>query len=445
MRLAVFIFSFYLVFGQIYYAHSAFPLLGGAVATARGVGTLVKAGKIIKGGAIWGGGALYLWCKANKAKCKDLAGDTAELILGDDDDDNRVYCSYRIAPYFNKLHTDNKTYDKQSAYDTLVDELNSFYPYNEYKHHNDKYNDVLDNAIKSHNKKISEGNQKSTDNQFIRVGTFIAPVFYRQKTNVNAVYQEQRYTFYLYANCSDDINALSKEETDEQQKKREKELWDKLKDKLSDDDITNIVNNYGDDIDIDKYCASGATCYFIDSDFEKEVNNNDYDIDKIDDKNCNTRNGKIVSCPNAKKKKSDDDDGETNKDDKKDKDDDKSSRPSSPSGKSDDDDPIFCKTSDITKEICEYLDWVDDEPKDPKDEEVKVKKDEHKDTLDDDVIDVNKGCPSDLNITYNMFGRDYSLNFSYRPLCSFADDIEPYINTAGAMVAFYIITGTRRD
>lgn len=396
MRLAVFIFSFYLVFGQIYYAHSGLPVLGGAVAVARGVGTLIKGGKVLKG-SMWGAGAVYAYCTstpANKKRCKELGGEAVDLILGDDDSGLMCWMS-------NDIKATLSSTPQQSC---------------------SKLNNIYDHLAPLELERVGSIIDDTTGKVVPRYvcaskpyKSFRAPVSYE---------------------CfgkSDDEN-------------KEQELWDKLKDKLSDDEITNIVNNYGDDIDIDKYCASGATCYFIDTEFEKEINNNDYDIDKVNDKNCNMRDGKIVSCPNAKKKKDrdDDNDGQTNNDDKKDND-----------GQTNNDDdkdgikipnipnfalPKFCTWA---KHVCDFTEWVKEPPKDQKPDDYKP---EIKDLSELGNQDINKSyynasgaCPAPVavNLTYG------TVYMSYKNYCDFAVKISPLVIALAYILGAYIVARGR--
>lgn len=379
MRAWAFLLSFYLVFGQIYYAHSAFPV---AVATAKGVGTLVRSGVIMHGA-----GALarssYKWCKANKVKCAGLLGGAYDLIMGDDDDDDGQYCYYLT------------NYLKSTKASTPLSSCDKYLQFSHVK------SVVYDPDIK--------GGPNDKGKCFVN--------------NKNGYTQ---YDFWVTKVCEADPDGTKRQE------QKERELWDKLKDKLSDDDITNIVNNYGDDIDIDKYCASGATCYFIEPEFEKEINNNDYDIDKIDDKNCNTRNGKIYSCPNAKKKKDkdDDDDGQTNKDNEKDKD--NPTLPNIPSINI----PRFCTWA---KPVCDWLDWS----KEPlKDQDTRLNIPSPSGDSIDTNINASGSCPTDIVIQGTFAGRQFEFfRFEWSKFCQWLFIIKPIIIAMASFGAVKIVGG----
>lgn len=413
MRFAVFIFSFYLIFGQIYSAYAAFPLLGGAVAVARGVGTLVKAGRVAKGGKVLAG-AVGAWCLANKKTCKELAGEAFEKLFPDDDEN--ATCRYRFA-----INTNDTPKSASATYSEILSRLSEQNSSLEYKHH-PKHNEQINTFIREHKERVRENpSSVNKDDIWLPVTIDNTYYFWRSKYSEDETYFESPHSIVMFANCHEgDIdNSYSPDE--EEKKKREKELYDALKDKLSDDDITNIVNNYGDDIDIDKYCASGATCYFIDSDFEKEVNNNDYDIDKIDDKNCNMRNGKIVSCPSAKKKKDDDDDdGETSdkdKDDTRKDDDDKNGDKL----KKDKDIDLPNISSFNLPEFCTWAKWLCDEPQ-LKSEQAPTKEVPLKNPSEFDKSYINTGsqCPADVVKSFNTRFAVNEIRFEMRPICDFA-------------------------
>lgn len=439
MRVWVFLLSFYLVFGQIYQAHALLPA---AVATARGVGVLVKAGVVAHGaGAL--ARASYNWCKANKLKCAGLIGGTADLILGDDDDgDYPVKCLYR----WSHVETDSPK-SRMQAYNDLISSLSLSQPQKEFRHAN-TYNDGMALIEKDHHDNYVKTNRAtSTNGKWLPFGGYHFSYFVKYKYHMDYSVDTGSILFYVKCHSKDDDDY--KVETEAEQRKREKELWDKLKDKLYDHDITNIVNNYGDDIDIDKYCASGATCYFIEAEFEKEINNNDYDIDKVTNDNCNVRNGKIYSCPNAKKKKDryDDDDMDVPKKDKddekpkKDKDDDDGQT------NSDDDDgtkipsipsfaiPAFCVWA---KHVCDFTDWVKEPPKIDDNDDYKPEITDLSgkfNKIDNSYYNASGTCPAPVpvNLTYG------TVYISYQNYCDFAVKISPLVIALAYILGAYIV------
>lgn len=302
----------------------------------------------------------------------------------------------------------------------------------DYKHH-PKHNEQINKFIAEHKKRVND-NPRAVNKEdkwhVVRVDNTY--YFSRNKASSNTTYFEHPHSIVMFANCSDN---KTDDYDDEQRRKKEQELWDKLKDKLSDDDITNIVNNYGDDIDIDKYCASGATCYFIENEFEKEINNNDYDIDKVTNENCNVRNGKIYSCPNAKKKKDDDDD-----DDKEKKDDDDESPKTTK--KDDDDKPINCKSSEFHKKVCDWIDWTQKKFDDDSETKVKVKE-EDEPTFDKNRINFNGHCPSPEVTTISYAGVSQPIIIRYDNYCAFFIKLKPLLIGVAGIISVMIISGRK--
>lgn len=426
MRAWAFLLSFYLVFGQIYYAHSALPV---AVATAKGVGTLVRSGVIMHGA-----GALarssYKWCKANKVKCAGFLGGAYDLIMGDDDDRYGVPtqdCDGRWM--YGTLQGGIQT----SSGSHVAHARRVFYDYAVEK----SRNNAPEKPPKDPGFRADGGTYMIDDDDKVYQNV-IYDVYDFWGRDSSEILQVYRYCDKSQDKPSDDD---LKREREEEQKKREKELWDKLKDKLSDDDITNIVNNYGDDIDIDKYCASGATCYFLDTDFEKEINNNDYDIDKVTNDNCNTRNGKIYSCPNAKKKKDrdDDDDGQTNNDDKKD--DDKKDDGQTEKDKDDNGLPIPRLPNFVMPEFCTWAKWFCEDEVKKTDGEINI----DNDNLPADSVNINFGgaCPASHNFPFRLGGYTFTFTMSYTYICQIAQSMGFIVKVLSTIVATYILLGIK--
>lgn len=408
MRAWAFLLSFYLVFGQIYYAHSALPAV---VATARGAGVLVRSGVIAHGA-----GALarssYKWCKANKVKCAGFLGGAYDLIMGDDDTDRKCWIT------------------------NGVDETIASTPEQSCKKANEVYTWFAPLEL------VAIGSDIDAD-----TGVIHKSYMCRSKHS----YFEPR-TYYSHGLCPEHKDREQEEREKAEREKKEKELWDKLKDKLSDDEITNIVNNYGDDIDIDKYCASGATCYFIEAEFEKEINNNDYDIDKVTNDNCNVRNGKIYSCPNAKKKK-DRDDGDDMDVPKKDKDDEKPKKDKddddegNKDGEKDKDNPTLPNVPSINipsfctwaKPVCDWLEWSK-KPLDDDDTELNIP-DQQSDSIDTS-INASGSCPTDIVIQGTFAGRQFEFfRFQWSKFCQWLFIIKPIIIAMASFGAVKIVGG----
>lgn len=390
MRAFAFIFAFYLIFAQMLQAHAIAPIV---VATAKGGGALVKAG-IIAHGATALAKASYKWCKANKVKCAALIGSVADLV--------------------------DDTFDTSSKKCWVTNDVD----------------ETLASSPQESCQKASEFYSYFAPLELVEVGSDIdAETGAIRKTYIcrsKSSYFEPR-TYYDYSLC---LNNSSDDENEEKNKvereKREKQIYDALKDKLSDDDITNIVNNYGDDIDIDKYCASGATCYFIDSEFEKEINNKDYDIEKITNQNCETENGKIKSCEKAKKHRSDDDDdGQTeNKD--KDKEDPQTNKDKDGKGVDLPNLPIF-----ELPDFCSWATWFCDNPKEIEGDKVKASPIEYKNPIEFDTNYINFGGACPVFNSFNVMG--VTLQYDLTPFCDFAVKVRPAVLAMAYFWAFAVI------
>lgn len=146
--------------------------------------------------------------------------------------------------------------------------------------------------------------------------------------------------------------------------------------------------------------------------------------------------------PPPTKKPDDGDDGRDGKDGKKGDDGDDGKGGDGKDGKGAE--PHWCKTTDLTKEACEYFDWVDDEPEPKEDKKIEVE-DEEEQPLKDDVIDVDRDCPPNQQIQITMpWGYATTVEFDYKPYCDFAVQINPYVTAMGFLLSFYIVTGVRK-
>ncbi len=209
--------------------------------------------------------------------------------------------------------------------------------------------------------------------------------------------------------------------------KKEKDLLDALKklhDSLEDDEIKNIVNNYyGDDIDVEKQCNGAYSCTTINEGDDNDTTNNTTNNDN-DTTNNTTKNDNDTT--NNTTKKEDEDTTNNTK------------------GKGDEDE-LECNDTDLSKAVCKIIDWLDDEAEDPDDQKAKIKDEDYDDDLDDDTINVSKGCPSNQTISYSMMGFGASIELPYHSICKFAQMVNPYVTASGAIVSFYIITGNRQS
>lgn len=160
-------------------------------------------------------------------------------------------------------------------------------------------------------------------------------------------------------------------------------------------------------------------------------NKGKYDIDKINKANCEVKNGKIVSCEGAKVQLELDFESEE----------DPKTEEETQEGKEEE---TVCDTSDLTKEICEYLDWVDDEAEEPTDTKVEIEEPSDE-GLDEEMINIMKSCPADIRFDVTMLGHSMNLKMSTMPFCLVAENIRPYIIGAGTLSALFILAGIRRE
>lgn len=393
MRFAVFVFSVLLIFSTTYaYAVAWVPAAVGGIVNMGGKFLKVANKKGLLGhSATWVAG----YCTANKKKCLEALGEVGDLA------------------------EDWLEEDQESDYSGLVFVTNQGGPRASFNNPSDMCKHSLSNV-------------------------------YTQTTYVNVddhwVYDKgtKDYKAGDYVVCKGDVKFLGgalnahgissdgwveakqpNEDTKDKEQQKQEQIQ-KIINNLSDTEINTIINNYSTEIDIDKYCNESGSCDELSKEFGDEVtkNQNKYDIDKINKANCLVENGKIVSCDNAKleiEEENEETDTSTDEDEK-----------------------TFCDTSDLTKEICEYLDWVDDEPEEKEDQKVEVEDEEEK-PLDDDIIDVDKTCPPPEEIHITMpWGYATTVVFDYKPYCDFAEKINPYMVATGGLMAMYTVAGVRR-
>ncbi len=217
---------------------------------------------------------------------------------------------------------------------------------------------------------------------------------------------------------------------------------------VSDDDITNIYNyDYSQHTNI-KINAESDTGDNInnrvknsDSENDKEMTetaaqkskekNSDYHPDKINDENCSKDDqGRYDKCGADR-----------------DSDDTASTPASTPTPtdppKDDDDPPLECNTSGFTREICEFVDEVEDFLELPNDTDSKFA------DTDDDVnpvsteVKFSDGCPSNYDIEFDFLGRHIKFAlFESAKFCGFLSTfIKPSLIAVSAIWAIWILRG----
>lgn len=203
---------------------------------------------------------------------------------------------------------------------------------------------------------------------------------------------------------------------------------------MSDDDVTYIINNYGDDIEIQKYCSQNA-CDELSNEFGQEVQNNQnkYNIDKINKANCVVKNGKIVSCDNAKIEQDEETEETTEESNENEQETDETKK----------DDDKSCDGNELYKKMCEFMKWYqnDDEPDDTK---IDIK--DNDEPLQNKKVDFVGACPPkyEINFTLKMgsfYSQDINIMLLDTPkLCNFLDDwIKPIMLFLGPLHAVYIL------
>lgn len=430
MRKFVFLFSFIFLFVQSVQNASAFaPLVGVAGATLRGGGVVLTKGatgaKILKGVNTVFQAGVITWCLKNQKKCLDLGGDVAEDIINAGDDD-KTSCIVRfggdkltMSAFISSV---SKTEDRGSytikyySISSTTSELKRYQGY------------ALDQA---------SGNDWSFIN-----GQY--PLGFTTTDKVSGDTSDGQDTYYVsvWYKCGASDNDKSED------------LFDAIKDKVSDDEAKEIINNYYNETEntfnIEKYCATSNACLDIDNDFSKELNTKDYDYTKISKENCELENDKIVSCEKAKKTKLDDDDDSDNinRDDKKDKDDDSNDINNSDNTNKKDDDSdnqkIKCNSSEFHKKVCDFIDWYQDDDLNA-DDDTKVKVKDLSDDLkiDDDRIKFGYSCPVPDSFSFSLFSKTFTYSISYNGLCDSFLKLRPFIIALSYIIGGMIVLGRK--
>lgn len=429
MRQFVFAFSFVFLFVQsMQPAYAVLPLLNVAGATFRAGGALLKGSKFVKGTNYAFVGATMAWCYKNKKKCLDLGGDIAEDVINNHEND----CIVHFGNYDSHLSL--------NSYISSILSKNRQDAYGEYKY--SLHSNTISTLQSYEKAMIDRYSDKNFDNWIIATN---AEYLVKKKYSHSDDYSTSLLSTSVFVKCSnsnDDADEISNE------------LFEKIKDKISDDDAKDIINNYYNETEntfnIEQYCATSNSCLDIDNDFSKELNTKDYDYTKISKENCEVENDKIVSCEKAKKTKSDDDDDSdnTNQDDKKDKDDDSNNTNNSHNTDKKDDDSdnqkIKCNSSEFHKKVCDFIDWYqDDDLNTDDDTKVKVKDLSDDLSIDDDRIKFGRSCPTGpvVSISFKMVNINYQI--SYEGLCQAFEKMRPFVIGIGGLVSVMIIGGRR--
>lgn len=391
MRFAVFVFSILLIFSTTY-AHALIwlPAVKGAVLrTAAGKVIKVASKKALVGSISFAGGFAGSWvsdyCKKNQKKCKDAIGDVADWFF--DDETNQV------------CHYDGKQFasaDDVCAY--FFKKVNS----------------------RNHQGYVYADRYKATSGMCLVYGGTN-----KYNGNVGASFH-----------CTDKSQVISQH-------------TQKIIQYVKDNDPDYIINNYGDQINIDKYCATAGACAELDQSFGDEVmnNKNKYDIDKINKDNCEVRDGKITSCDKAKKD-TDDDDSDTPKDtDTKPKDDGDDGKDggddNDSSSKDKDDNKINCEASAFHKKVCDFIDWYQDDADLKDGDKVEIKELSNELKIDDDKVSFGRVCPAGKTVSIGFGNIKIVKQLSYQGLCDAFIKMKPFVVGVGWIVGAMIVVGRR--
>lgn len=218
------------------------------------------------------------------------------------------------------------------------------------------------------------------------------------------------------------------------------------------DDITNIYNydySQHQNITVNNKTETGDTINNQKNKFDKSENekttsenatqkmkgkHKDYDIDDINDENCDkNEKGEYDKCGKDRDKKEDD---EEEKKDDEDKDKDKK--------EDDEDELISCKTSDFHKKICKFIDDMDEFLDDTDDKNTQLKKPDDDPEPVSTKISFGGGCPPNtvININYLGISKNIVLFESVR-FCEFLDDfVKPSVIVISSLWAVYILRGS---
>lgn len=449
----VYLFALSMSFAPIHNAYAFSMTKGELIQIGSKGGALIKSngGKLFKlsaiGIGIEGGriatGAAWSWCKNNQKKCKDKIGDAYEVICDltnceverkEEIEDESGQCIIRYGK--NKqtlsafLASQTRTEDRNAS-------VVNYYP----------ADDTHSELQKAGQSAINSANKNFSNWTYLH-GYYNMGITTTYKKTGESIHQKSRYYAQIWIKCggqSDDDKKLSDSELEE--------LAKKIAKNMDDDDIKNYYNyDYGDitinnhkydgdeinnETNIEKQCTENS-CNEISKEIEQDINNKKYDIDDVNEQNCTMENKKYVSC--NVKKDGDDDDEENNT----------TNNTTNNTKKDDDDDPYKCGTTDLTKKICNFIDWSKSDDYDDENDKLKIK--EHDEDEPNTKVDFNGACPApyivDISFEAGFMGKiEYDFMLLNTPeLCEFLDDwVEPIIYVLGPLHAIYILGGNREN
>lgn len=104
-----------------------------------------------------------------------------------------------------------------------------------------------------------------------------------------------------------------------------------------------------------------------------------------------------------------------------------------------------CEETEFNKKICEFIDWVKQEPDAPDalDDSGEVDIIDKSDdlSLDKDRISFDNQCPPPKPISLTVAGLGFTEEFNYQPMCDFFSRLKPFVIGMGGISSALIIAG----
>ena len=199
----------------------------------------------------------------------------------------------------------------------------------------------------------------------------------------------------------------------------EDELVEKIANRLTDKQLTTIVNNYynnGNGIDVDEFCKRDDV---ICKDQGEGDEGDDYPRwEKINGRRCLVnKDREIIRCEDEPSKA----DNDNNKGEK-----------------------LFCDTTDFTKKVCDFIDWMQDDDTRHDDTKVQVQDLAKDKAIDKDRINFSASCPADTTFTMSFAGATVNPTISYKNFCEAMIKLKPFIIGLSSISGVLIIAGGRR-
>lgn len=197
----------------------------------------------------------------------------------------------------------------------------------------------------------------------------------------------------------------------------EDELAEKIVNRLTDDQLTIIINNYynnGNGIDTEELCKQkDVVCK------NQEDDTDDYPRwETINGRRCLVnKDKKIIRCEDEPIKDNND---------------------------KGNDDKHFCDTTDLTKKVCNFIDWMQETDTRSDDTNVQLQDLAKDKTINKDRVNFSASCPSDIKFTMSFAGATVTPTISYKNFCQAMIKLKPFIIGLSGISGVLIIAGGRR-